>query len=190
MMVASILSPDPLLQYNPRARRLLGVAAASAGVLALVLGVLPYWITSSLALRIPLGLIAALFATLSIAAAGLRWQLARPLVSLYPGFVRLRLGAAGPLDLPCDTVEACFLGQGPSELQATSGQPFVARHLVLRLAEKAVDYQAGPTNPHLAKWCGGYITIYGLWVEPLTIELANRINRALAAAHRRSDVAG
>jgi hypothetical protein len=56
--------------------------------------------------------------------------------------------------------------------------------LAVRLAERATEWSQIDVKPALGKWCGGYITIYGAWCEPLRIELVNRLNAQLAAAHQ------
>lgn len=94
--------------------------------------------------------------------------------------VFLRLGA--PLAIPLSKVECVFLGR--PETQLTLGQRNRMVSLVIRLAEAATDYKAREVKPSLGRWEEGYITIHGAWCEPLTLELAQRINARLRDAHR------
>ncbi len=57
-------------------------------------------------------------------------------------------------------------------------------HLAVRLAERASDWAQVDVKPALGKWCGGSITIYGAWCEPLSVALVQRLNDRLAAVQR------
>jgi len=59
--------------------------------------------------------------------------------------------------------------------------------IVIRIADKAVEWRQQDVKRQLGSWCDGYVTIRGTWCEPLNIEVVNRLNRRLAevaaAAH-------
>ena len=128
-------------------------------------------------------LLAAVALAFAAASAALFQRMRRPLIELVSEQVHFRLGPQ-EVALPASAVECCFMGSGPSGLKGPGGQPFNSRHLVFRIAEDAATWHAAPTNSHLAKWCGGYITVFGLYTELLDRAAADRINQALAQAHR------
>jgi hypothetical protein len=94
------------------------------------------------------------------------------------------LRTAGPLEVPIEFVECFLLGSGLRRLPGRSGREVQVVQLGVRLAERATDWAQVEVKPALGKWCGGYITIYGTWCEPLTVELVNKLNARLHAAHR------
>ena len=51
--------------------------------------------------------------------------------------------------------------------------------LVVRISERAEEFNHVETTPTLAAWCGHYCTLRGTWTEPLGIELVNRLNQRL-----------
>lgn len=92
--------------------------------------------------------------------------------------VYMRLGP--PFQVPTEVVECFFLGTGAGQIPGKSHAEMPMRTIVIRLAEKAVDYHQRQVKPALGKWDDGYITIYGAWCEPLDIELAKQLNARLA----------
>src|SRR5262245_29276069 len=52
--------------------------------------------------------------------------------------VYLRMGS--PFHVPTEVVECVFLGTGAGQIPGKSGEELPVRNLVIRLAEKAVDY--------------------------------------------------
>ena len=96
--------------------------------------------------------------------------------------VRLRLGP--PAAIPIDHVECFFLGQGPGEGDFGGRSRPEAVNLIVRIAERAVDWHQGEAWPPLASWCDGYVTVRGMWCEPLTVSRIEQLNRQLVAIHR------
>jgi len=99
--------------------------------------------------------------------------------------VRLRPGS--PIQVPVESVECFFLGQGPT----LRPRPFGDRDkveetstIVVRLAESAEQWRHFDVTPALGLWCDSYITIRGTWCEPITNDLLKRLNANLIAAHR------
>ncbi|MCE9552461.1 MAG: hypothetical protein K8T91_03665 [Planctomycetes bacterium] len=109
-------------------------------------------------------------------------QCVRPRMAVQDAnlLVFLKLGA--PLAIPLSIVECVFLGR--PETQAALGQRNRMVSLVIRLAEAATEYKAREVKPSLGRWEDGYITIHGAWCEPLTLELAQRLNAKLRDAQR------
>ncbi len=54
----------------------------------------------------------------------------------------------------------------------------------MRIAEKAKEYQQRDVKSALGKWDEGYVTFYGAWCEPLTLEVVQRLNARLAEVQR------
>ncbi len=90
------------------------------------------------------------------------------------------LQATRPLQVPVEIVECFFLGTGGGQIPGKAAEDLPVRNLVIRLAEKAVDYHQREVKPALGLWQDGYITIYGAWCEPLDVEMVMRLNSLLA----------
>jgi hypothetical protein len=92
--------------------------------------------------------------------------------------LRVNLGTARPIAVPLDVVEGFLLGHGPAFLPGNK-EAQVA-NLVVRLAERASEWERVEVNRQFGMWCGHYITIRGTWCEPLSVDLVNRLNARLA----------
>ena len=99
------------------------------------------------------------------------------------------LRAGKPVRVPLDIVEAFFLGRGPSLLPPGPHRDTQTSNLIIRLADKAGDWRQVDVKPALGSWCDGYITIRGMWCEPLNVEVANRLNQRLAEVKQQALVA-
>jgi hypothetical protein len=108
--------------------------------------------------------------------ASLAWQ---PRLAYAEGHLLVYLGLARPTAVPIEVVEAFLLGQGPSWLAGKKHQRTETTTLVIRLAERATEWKHRPVYPMLGSWCDGYITIRGTWCEPLSVEVAKRLNLRL-----------
>jgi hypothetical protein len=96
--------------------------------------------------------------------------------------------ARQPLRVPIEIVECFFMGQGPSFLPAmpigdSKAAPDTA-NLIVRLAESEPDWKHRDVWPRLGQWCEGYITIRGAFCEPLSKEVAGKLNHRLVEVHR------
>ncbi len=89
-------------------------------------------------------------------------------------------GAGGAHRVPVEHVEAFLLGQGPSWLPSQTLAAAQTVTLVVRIADRAQEFHRRATEPSLASWCDGYITIRGTYCEPLTPQLIQRLNQRLA----------
>jgi hypothetical protein len=113
-------------------------------------------------------------------------KLAKPRLAYCDGVLRLYLRKGGPIEIPIEIVEGFLIGQSPAHLPGAESTPPDARNVVIRLAERATEWERCEVDANLAKWCGGYVTIYGMWCEPLSIATANRLNELLHLAHQSS----
>ncbi|HEX4131608.1 MAG TPA: hypothetical protein VHZ24_16335 [Pirellulales bacterium] len=89
--------------------------------------------------------------------------------------------------VPIEVVEGFLLGQGPSYLPGKEASRSETRTLVVRLAERATEWEHVAMPPRLGSWCGHYITIRGTWCEPLSVDLVNRLNMKLHEAKQQAD---
>jgi hypothetical protein len=107
-----------------------------------------------------------------------------PRLAYDDGDLLVYLRSLTPLRVPIDAVECFFLGQGPAH-PAPPDQPVAkAANVIVRIADSAADFHERDVRADLGIWRDGYITIRGLWCEPLSHERVNLLNRQLADAHR------
>jgi hypothetical protein len=170
-------------------RRIAAAVAVAAGFAAITCGVVALgWIQP---LHDPVvRVVAAVVGGLAILLLAVCVELARqPRVAFRDGYLLVYLGRRAPYAIPIELVEAFLVGQGPSWLAGKKHRRTETTTLVVRLADRAVDWQNREVQPVLGSWCDGYITIRGTWCEPLSLELVNRLNHRLyevtrAAKHR------
>ncbi|MCA9262209.1 MAG: hypothetical protein KDA60_00110 [Planctomycetales bacterium] len=96
-------------------------------------------------------------------------------------FLYIRSGR--PVEIPLDAVECFFLGQGPSGIATPNGES-EATNVIVRLADRAVEWKSGDTARRLAHWCDGYVTISGTWCEPINGEVVGQLNSLLVERKR------
>jgi hypothetical protein len=109
----------------------------------------------------------------------LLWQAWLPRVGYRRGLLRLNLRLGRPVRVPLDLVEGFLLGQGPSWLPAKNLANAPTRTLVIRLAERAPEWQRVEVFPPFANWCDHYVTVRGAWCEPLSVALVTQLNARL-----------
>jgi hypothetical protein len=114
----------------------------------------------------------------------LAWQMRKPRLAYRDGELLLWLRSGGPIRIPVRLVECFLLGQAPSLLPGGDKKQAETSALVLRVADRAVEWHRQDVKPQLGKWCEGYITIRGTWCEPLSVPLVNRLNARLAEVSR------
>jgi len=112
----------------------------------------------------------------------LGWQVIRPRIARKGNWVLFYLRPGAPIRVPLEFVEGFLLGQGPSYIQNHQPDATVASTIVIRLADRAVDYAQREVHSALASWCNHYVTIRGAWCEPLSLQVVNRLNATLAKA--------
>jgi len=103
----------------------------------------------------------------------------RPRVAFDGTNVRFYVRAGSRVDVPVEMVEGFLLGRGPTYLPGRSNDTTETTTLVVRISERAEEFNHVETTPTLAAWCGHYCTLRGTWTEPLGIELVNRLNQRL-----------
>ncbi len=171
--------PETWLRANQRALFLAGVAPLLLVVLGLLVA-LNAVAVAPLAARIVAGTLAFLGALFLLV---LGWYAAQPRLAYDGRHLLVYLRPRGPIAVPIELVECFFLGSGLRELPGRPGKEIQISQLAVRLAERATEWAQVDVKPALGKWCGGYITIYGAWCEPLVLEVVQRLNHRLAAAH-------
>jgi hypothetical protein len=107
-----------------------------------------------------------------------------PRLAYADGELLVYLLSLKPLRVPIDAVECFFLGQGPAHPAPPDHPVAKAANVIVRIADSASDFHERDVRPDLGIWRDGYITIRGLWCEPLSHERVNLLNRQLAEAHR------
>jgi hypothetical protein len=113
----------------------------------------------------------------------------RPRVARSSRNLLMYVHGSRPIQIPLEVVEVFFHGQSPLDVQArtphhTEPVGLESLNIVVRLAERAVDWQQHTVSPSVAKWCGGYISLFGTQCEPITAELLTKLNAQLVQAHR------
>lgn len=128
------------------------------------------------------------FGALALAAGGLAGvillQLRVPRLAYAQDCLLVYTGEHRPVRLPIGIVECFFLGQAPTELHHSKVQETESRNLVVRLAERASDWHHRELKRSIGHWCDGYITINGIWCEPIHAEMLQELNHRLVAVKR------
>jgi hypothetical protein len=106
-----------------------------------------------------------------------------PRLAYSPNELLIFLRFGTPYRVPISIVECVFMGKHSASLPG-GGAAVPVQNLVIRLAEKAPDFHNRHAKPALGTWADGYITIHGAWCEPLTVELAYRLNARLAEVQK------
>jgi hypothetical protein len=187
------------LRGNPRPMIAVAViACAAAAALACAGLAIPLpWLT---AVAVFVGAVV-VSASLVLAAAA-----ALPRIERRGRDLRLRVGPTRAYDLPIELVECFFHGAHAigrpvepctgeasehDEHDESSGRRRTT--LVVRIAERASDWQERPTFRPWAGWKRGSVVLDGLWYEPLPMEgfaaLAERLVQAKRSISRREGTA-
>ena len=142
----------------------------------------------------PIRAVAAAIALVAVTAGLLlAWIARQPRLAYHDGHLYVYLGANPPFAVPIQFVEGFLLGQGPSWLGGKKHRRTETTTLVVRLAERAVEWSHREVHPILGSWCDGYITIRGTWCEPLSLDLVSRLNLRLhqvQSARKHGETAG
>jgi hypothetical protein len=127
---------------------------------------------------------AALLLASAAMTAAVVYMLRLPRLAYEAGQLLIYLRGTAPLRVPVELVECFFLGNAPSMMPGARSSESKATSIVVRLAERAKDWESRDVNPALGQWQCGYITIRGTWCEPISRETMQRLNDRLIAAHR------
>jgi hypothetical protein len=125
----------------------------------------------------------------AVAIALLAWQMTVPRLAGDEGELLIYLRPGRPIRLPAEFAECFFLSSGAGKLATPHGDVPV-RNLVMRVAERAVEYQERTVTPVLGSWSQGYITFHGAWCEPLNLELVTNLNAKLSGTRDARQPAG
>ncbi|HZZ72914.1 MAG TPA: hypothetical protein VFE24_11735 [Pirellulales bacterium] len=106
------------------------------------------------------------------------WIVRRPILAYRPGELLVNLRAGKPHVVPIEIVEGFLLGR--QELDYGPTRRAQAKALTIKLADKASDWTKAEVHHSVGRWCGSYITVFGTWCEPLSIEFINKLNARLA----------
>lgn len=136
----------------------------------------------------------AVVVAVALAMAAAAW---RPRIERRGGCLRLRLSPWGSYDVPLDVIECFFHGAHPvgQAVEPCTGE--ASHHeehaeaggrrrttLVVRIAERAREWQRRPTFAPWAGWNRGSIVVDGLWCEPLSMERFGALAQKLLEAKR------
>jgi hypothetical protein len=182
----SLAAADVWLRGN--VRPVLGLAAlvafVGAGLTAAVLvaGVAPAasWVVFA-------GWLVAEAVVALLAAAAARPRLVHRRSPQHGDILEVRLAPGASHAVPLDAIECFFMGSQRLEADddVTDDQPtHRVGTLVMRVAERAKDWQARPTFAPWGTWREGAIVFDGRWCEPLSVELARRLSGKLVEAKR------
>jgi hypothetical protein len=166
------------LRPNRRALRMAMVAPALLVLLGLAVALNAFGTAPA-----PARIVAACLAILGLIFFGvLAWYSCQPRLAYDGRNLLLYLRTGRPVAVPIEHVECFLWGSGLHELPGRPGRDVQMAQLGVRLAERASDWAEFDVKPALGKWCGGYVTIYGAWCEPLSIERVGQLNTRLAEA--------
>src|SRR5262249_18572615 len=94
------------------------------------------------------------------------WQMFLPRLARGADDLLVYLRTGRPLRLPIEYAECFFLAKAAGQLTTARGD-LPIRNLVMRVAERAADYQNSADKAVFGNWSEGYINFYGTWCEPL-----------------------
>lgn len=111
-------------------------------------------------------------------------EMFRPRISYGDGRLFFHLTSGRPEEVPIEFVECFFRGQGSAMVRDRAGNEPEVATVIVRLAERAVDYKHRDVKAALGHWCEGYVTLRGTWCEPIDNDQLLQLNRRLVAAQR------
>ena len=171
---------------RPAAGLLLAAVLLAAGIVAATVVVpLSTW------LRWP---VAGAAVTGVVAATALAWSAARPRLMRSGSAVIVRLSPLATHRVPLDIVECVFPGSQPlaagshplggDEPAADGAADRRVNTLVIRLAERALEWRSRPVASAWGAWSEGSIVFDGRWCEPLSPAVVRGISARLLEAKR------
>lgn len=124
-----------------------------------------------------------------LAAAAARPRLVHRRSPEHGDILEVRLAPGTSHGVPLDAIECFFMGSQRLEAEGdvADDQPtHRVGTLVMRVAERATEWQTRPTFTPWGTWQEGAIVFDGRWCEPLSVELARRLSGKLVDAKRAS----
>jgi len=175
---ASPVAAEVWLRSNPRPAAMLAAAivAVAAAVFAVVVAMSPpAW-----------GVVVAAVACLAglLFGAVFLWAASRPRLACRGDVLEVRLTPLGVQRVPLEVVECVFPGSQPLGGDDETADRRVTT-LVLRLAERAVEWRSRPVTQAWGSWEDGNVVFDGRWCEPLSPAVAREISARLLEARRR-----
>lgn len=110
----------------------------------------------------------------------LAWHFHLPRLGYEDGHLLVYGGSVRPTRVPIEIVEVVFRGQGVAGTNAK----LQTTNLVVRLAERAKSWQQRDMRGTFGTWKDGYISLSGVWCEPIDTELIHSLNRRLVEKKR------
>jgi hypothetical protein len=166
------------LRANPRPAAVLFAATAAAVVAAVftLIAVRPSaWSAAVVVIACLVGL---------MVAAAFLWAASRPRLACRGDMLEVRLTPLTVQRVPLDVVECVFPGSQPLGGDDETADRRVST-LVLRLAERAVEWRSRPVLSAWGSWEDGNVVFDGRWCEPLSQAMARDISTRLLEARRR-----
>jgi hypothetical protein len=157
-------------------RRILYLGMIFPG-LAIFIGLLLMWLKAALPWTVALVGLGILMASL------IAWQLSVPRLAYSSEELLVYLRIGPPFRLPVEFAECFFVSSGAGHVSISRGD-LPIRNLVMRIAERATDYQHFAGNMPFGSWSDGYISFYGAWCEPIDLELVQKLNFKLSSARQ------
>lgn len=166
------------LRSNPRpavAGTAVVALALAAAVAALWAGGGPAWAWWTVAVAAAAGgvIAAALVVTASL-----------PRLERRGSRLRVRLSPLAAHDVPLEIVECVFPGSSPLAGTESGAAPRRVGTIVMRLAERAVDWKERPVFAAWGTWNDGHVVIDGRWCEPLSLEVTKQLGQRILEAKR------
>jgi hypothetical protein len=173
------LATDHIWLHNNARVQFVAIMFILAGLgnmlLSLVMQTWPLWT------RLTLGLAGSLATCISLVLTCLNFG-AR--VTYASDSLWLRFGMIRPLQLPVEVVEVFLSGEEPIPQTAGGKVDVTTTNVVIRVAERAVDWHFREIPTVFGRWCGGYVVMRGLWCQPITAALLEELNNRLVRAKR------
>jgi hypothetical protein len=114
----------------------------------------------------------------------LAWFVGAPRIRCDGRSLLVNLGEIRPCAIPLEAVECFFRGTGPTLLSSQGAASVRVGTIIIRIADRARQWHQRPVLRWLGSWSGGYVSLSGLWSEPITPQLLADLNRRLVAEHR------
>ena len=178
--MTSLAQSEIWLRGNRRALVVGSVAPAVLGTVGVMgaTNLLP--IELSISMRLAAGILAILSALVGIAMAS---QARLPRLAYADGKLLIYAGSSKPYQVPIDIVEVFFGGQGATDVHVPSHK-VESRYVVVRLAERHKEWHERKMRPSFGRWHDGYISLSGVWCEPITADLIKTMNHKLVETKR------
>jgi hypothetical protein len=118
----------------------------------------------------------------------LAWASLRPRLVRQGDSLLVQVSPLVRQEVPLEVIECFFPGSNPLDADGapTCGEQAAFRvgTLVIRLAERAIEYRSGGTFTPWATWSDSSIVLDGRWCEPLSPELVKSLSSRLVTAKR------